>query len=662
MLVNVSLDCSKLSPLNQSGEILCLLNAEAISDIRLKIFYSWAPENKNANILLVVAGEKLKDNEARSLGFSISTRGYGYFKYLREHMTEGMLEVDFNISPNVRELRIYPFLTDSPFFVIDMEIRAPISVHVEDAKPARLRMVAPGNPTDRAPKRTNESGAGNLPISFISFDVEALPGRAKSDHIDRLIWGRFDGKEYGISRISAILNQHRIKGNFMIDFGACMLYGDKPVKKIVDFLLSEGHEVHAHMHSETVLRRWEWGDRAKKPVYLNAMDEALTLAVLRFTAFKYRALTGQDPVVFRSGGYLFNPAVVSAAKAVGFLACSNFNSARHANAWKSHNARVNDNEPFLWRNGLIELPVDFSPEPLDKSWDAYRRHFTRAQQKNLQTFNLTLHSWSLTTRNEAGVHVAFNPYSEAYLHRICKHLTQNTRPMGYAAWLAGDFDLSETESPSYHLTQQSLGTSAMSCTICGASFGARLSSDICPGCTARARHRQILDVFNRTGNPFETRSVLACHANPIERQAFLAKASRVVNFDVRPLGYADLQMDIQSMDKIEDNGFDVFLAIHVLNHVTDDAKALQEVRRVLRPGGIAVITVSCRANVLTEDCADLTQHYGEEALRKFGVGTYRRYGLRDVQELFSRYFEVDTQMGTDSMTNSQGYVFFLTKV
>lgn len=502
------------------------------------------------------------------------------------------------------------------------------------------------------------------PISFISFDVEALPGRSVHDHVDRLIWGRYDGQEYGIRRISSILKQYGIKGNFLVDFAACLLYGDKAVREIVEFLLAQGHEVHVHLHSEWVVRKWgltnkEWNNG---PVGMDLIDGALNDSMIQFAAYKYRSFVGQEPMVFRAGGYRFNAATIDAAQKLGFKACSNFNSARHKDVWSSKDSRVLNNEPFRWKNGLIELPVDFSPEPLSHDWEIYQGSFDRVlSRKSVKTFNLTLHSWSLLTRETGDFFTGFSAVHEERLHKICEHLSLNTRPMGYSEYLSGDRKIFEETDCQCILTPSAITQPTKHCSICGATYGMPLSSDICPSCESRARHRQILDVLSEIGNPFDGRSVLACHANPVEMQAFLANATRVVNFDVRPLGYADLQMDIQSMDKVADESFDTFIAIHVLNHVEDDSKALKEICRVLKPNGVALITIPCRENAVTAACSNLSEHYGQDALTKFGVGTYRRYGLNDAHRLFEQLFTVEQYKGFDEMTSSYEYVFILTR-
>jgi SAM-dependent methyltransferase len=48
--------------------------------------------------------------------------------------------------------------------------------------------------------------------------------------------------------------------------------------------------------------------------------------------------------------------------------------------------------------------------------------------------------------------------------------------------------------------------------------------------------------------------------------------------------------DIRSMG-IRDGAFDAVFCIHVLEHVLEDRQAISEVRRILKPGGTAVIMV-----------------------------------------------------------------------
>jgi ubiquinone/menaquinone biosynthesis C-methylase UbiE len=52
----------------------------------------------------------------------------------------------------------------------------------------------------------------------------------------------------------------------------------------------------------------------------------------------------------------------------------------------------------------------------------------------------------------------------------------------------------------------------------------------------------------------------------------------------------DYREDIQQMN-FESSKFDLILCNHVIEHVKDDSKALQEISRILKPSGKAIITI-----------------------------------------------------------------------
>lgn len=498
------------------------------------------------------------------------------------------------------------------------------------------------------------------PISFLSFDVEALPGRATTDHVDRLVWGKVAGEEYGIRKICAILREYRIKGNFLVDLSGCCLYGDRVIGEIGKYLLSEGHDLHAHLHSEWVVRKWGIKGKFAGPPGLNQLDERLNRHLLKFAHFKYRQLFGMKPVVLRGGAFAFNEHTVQAARSAGFKCLSNFNAQRHVELLGVVGHGKN-NEPFSWGGGLFELPVDLSPEPLSfdmrKYFDCYDRVRDR---KRIKTFNLTMHSWSLLKRGEGGTFDAVAPEHEERLREICEHLATNTEVLGYSEYLADA--VPPLVSIEYFNCEpvplEPVPTTV--CAVCDAVFALQ-ETDVCPGCGSRARHRQVLDALSKTGNPFDGRRVLSCFANSVEKLSILARAREVRNFDVRPVSEADFQMDIQHMDIIPGESLDSFLAIHVLNHVKDDCAALSEIHRVLRVGGTALITIPYRVGEKTSELTDVLEHYGAENYEKYGVGSYRRYGLDDAVQLFARFFDVSIIAGRDSVTDQSMNVFFLRK-
>lgn len=498
------------------------------------------------------------------------------------------------------------------------------------------------------------------PVSFLSFDVEALPGRAEEDHVDRLIWGKVDGQEYGIRKLCAILREYGIKGNFLLDLSGCALYGDGPMTEVGKYIIGEGHELHVHLHSEWLIRSWGIKGAFTGSPGLNQLDEETSQSCINYASFKYRQLFGRAPEVFRGGAFAFNAHTVTAARNAGFRCLSNFNVTRHAEMLSVGGCCAN-NEPFSWGGGLFELPVDFSPEPLSFDIQQYSGQFDRVlTRKMFKTFNLTMHSWSLLKRH-GSLFTSVAPEHEEKLRYICEHLCANTEVRGYSEYL-DQLVVPPVSINHFHNAIAVLDPSIRlaTCNVCGARFVIG-KTDVCPGCGARARHRQVVDALKKMGNPFDGFRVLACFANSVERLSILAGAQEVRNFDIRPLNEADFQMDIQNMDAIDDESFERFVALHVLNHVRDDRAALKEIHRVLVPGGVALITVPYRVGERTTAVSDVLEHYGAENYEKYGVGSYRRYGLEDVTRLFSEIFELQTADGCDPVLGQSMRVFLLIK-
>jgi ubiquinone/menaquinone biosynthesis C-methylase UbiE len=85
----------------------------------------------------------------------------------------------------------------------------------------------------------------------------------------------------------------------------------------------------------------------------------------------------------------------------------------------------------------------------------------------------------------------------------------------------------------------------------------------------------------------------------VYRSALLPQAARYIGIDVNLSGLRQARLDDETAELLlssaeqlcfKDNLFDVALLIEVLEHIPDDTKALQEAYRVLKPGGIAIIT------------------------------------------------------------------------
>lgn len=123
------------------------------------------------------------------------------------------------------------------------------------------------------------------------------------------------------------------------------------------------------------------------------------------------------------------------------------------------------------------------------------------------------------------------------------------------------------------------------------SFGGFRRHAICPNCGSFERHRlQYLVLKDVLGiiNDQELR-VLHFAPEPAFRRMFALRFTRYETADLFMEG-VDHKVDIRDLP-FEDASYDFVFASHVLEHIRDDRKAVKEIRRVLRPGGIAILPV-----------------------------------------------------------------------
>lgn len=103
--------------------------------------------------------------------------------------------------------------------------------------------------------------------------------------------------------------------------------------------------------------------------------------------------------------------------------------------------------------------------------------------------------------------------------------------------------------------------------------------------------------------------------------------------------WADVKMDITDMP-FEDNSFDVIMANHIMEHIEDEAKALSELYRVMKPGGWGIFHVPLDNN-LEKTYEDLTITNPLEREKHFGQKDHvRLYGRDYPKHLESCGFKV----------------------
>ena len=116
---------------------------------------------------------------------------------------------------------------------------------------------------------------------------------------------------------------------------------------------------------------------------------------------------------------------------------------------------------------------------------------------------------------------------------------------------------------------------------------------MCPNCLSNARERLVVAMLQHHIN-IENKKIL--HLSPEKNiYQYLITKSQVVTADLVPGFYKNIDKHIKQEDvtalSFADQSFDLVIANHVLEHIPDDLKAMSEIYRVLKKGGIAILQV-----------------------------------------------------------------------
>lgn len=145
----------------------------------------------------------------------------------------------------------------------------------------------------------------------------------------------------------------------------------------------------------------------------------------------------------------------------------------------------------------------------------------------------------------------------------------------------------------------------------------------CPQCGALERHRLqylvLMDLFDKMD--CSQLKMLHFAPEPFFKSIFLDRFGKYETADLS-MKNVDYNVDIQDLP-FENQSCDFVFASHVLEHIPDDTKALLEIRRILKPNGIAVLPVP----VVCEQTVEYPQANPYEAhhVRAPGLDYFERY-------------------------------------
>jgi len=144
----------------------------------------------------------------------------------------------------------------------------------------------------------------------------------------------------------------------------------------------------------------------------------------------------------------------------------------------------------------------------------------------------------------------------------------------------------------------------------------------CPKCGELERARMAMLVVNEIYDDHKASQTDILHISPENflRKIFKKKYKSYISSDLYRKD-VDHQFNIEEIP-YPDHSFDLVFASHVLEYVKNDKKAINEIKRVLRPGGLAFLPVP----MLHDKTIDFEERPpNKRIIRETGVDYFDRY-------------------------------------
>lgn len=200
------------------------------------------------------------------------------------------------------------------------------------------------------------------------------------------------------------------------------------------------------------------------------------------------------------------------------------------------------------------------------------------------------------------------------------------------------------------------------CNICGwtgydfypnVGWGFNERSVYCPGCVCLDRYRSLAIILWARTEFFSPDTYVIEVAPARNFQKYCLEQKNKENYISFDIGRFAMEKGDLTQMRYGDNIADYFLCFHVLEHLEDDLRALSEIRRVLKLGGLAILQVPIDW--------DLAQTYEYPAPNPRDVGHVRRYGRDFADRISSHGFQVSIVTVADCVANSEIDQFRLSK-
>ena len=211
---------------------------------------------------------------------------------------------------------------------------------------------------------------------ILTNDTEALPNRARDNHVRRLMWGEHENGVAGVKEMTSVVKEFNGKITYFVDI--CGAYDRKSeVLDVAKWLNDKGQDVELHMHPEYLPDSfWDNTGYRLKPKLMNLYEE-IDRDKLRYLfktfARELESVIGRKINAFRAGSFRWNAMTLELLRELDIPL--SFNNTQASMALGQCPYASSMQRPFRWSNGIIEVPVtekNFFPNLNDNWWVRYQ--------------------------------------------------------------------------------------------------------------------------------------------------------------------------------------------------------------------------------------------------------------------------------------------------
>lgn len=174
----------------------------------------------------------------------------------------------------------------------------------------------------------------------------------------------------------------------------------------------------------------------------------------------------------------------------------------------------------------------------------------------------------------------------------------------------------------------------------------------CPNCGSTDRDRLFALYLSNSFKPaLQSRILDIAPSAGLSRWVKSNLDSKYITADLFMEG-VDLKVNIENMSEIDNSEFDLVICSHVLEHVPNDQKALNELFRILKPGGQAILMVPL-VNNLEKTLEDPEEKSTSKRWERFGQDDHiRLYAKGDFIKRISNSGFLVTEKSAEEIIDS----------